>query len=188
MCRVAHGFLDVGTVRFLHTQHVGTRVCLRLVDIVGWEGIRLYGVAPCLAVLVEAVLGVNGRAVFVGDAPGAVPGVLLDLDRIELHRGSSDYVAVVLGEPVIREHEHTQVVVLRRSLAPGAREHVHERCDVAGVVRREGDRLRAWGDLPSIFHCGGCILLLCFLPLREEDVPHVDERDARGHGDQRHGA
>lgn len=183
MCRVVHGFLDVGTARFLHAQHVAARVCLRLVDLVGREGVRFYGVAPCLAVLAEALFGVNGRAVFVGDAPGAVPGVLLDLYRIELNGGCSGDVAVVLGEPIFREYEHAQVVVLRRPLALGAREHVHERCDVAGVVRREGDRLRAWGDLPSIFHCGGRIWLRCFLPLRGEDVPHVDERDAHGHGD-----
>ena len=68
MCRVAYGFLDVGTARFLHAQHVAARVCLRLVDLVGREGVRFYGVAPCLAVLAEALFGVNGHAVFVGDA------------------------------------------------------------------------------------------------------------------------
>ena len=40
--------------RILTCQYIGAHICLRLVDLVGWEGVRLDGIAPCLAVPTEA--------------------------------------------------------------------------------------------------------------------------------------
>lgn len=41
--------------RILTCQYVGAHICLRLVGLVGWEGVRLDGIAPRLAALEEAV-------------------------------------------------------------------------------------------------------------------------------------